>query len=130
MSEIRLILGDAAAPLLQVIRSELAHAAEAQAVLDRIAMTRLDGEVDERGNRAAMGPGDAVRTLAQVVHDARDASSTVAFRGRAWRKATARQWGTCEGCGAQAADGVPCGVQTPPCGDGILVRFEREGGAA
>ena len=47
MSENRLILGDAAEPLLQVIRSELAHAAEARAVLDRIAMTRLDGETSE-----------------------------------------------------------------------------------
>lgn len=130
MAEIRLVLGDVAAPLLQVIRSELAHAAEARAVLDRIAMTRLDGETGAHDNGAAMDPGDAVRTLDQVVHDARDASGIVAFQGRTWRKAAPRQWGTCEGCDAQAADGVPCGIHAPPCGEGILVRVEREGGAA
>lgn len=130
MEEIRLILGDAAEPLLQVIRGELAQGAKARAVLDRIAMTRLDGDAGVHGNGAAMDHGDAVRILGQVVQDARDAAGTVAFQWRRWRKATARQWGTCEGCEAQAADGVPCGVQTPPCGDGILVRVEHEGGAA
>lgn len=60
--------------------------------------------------------------LAQVVSDARDASGIVAFQWRRWRKATARQRGTCEGFEAQTADGVPSWVKALPCGDGILVR--------
>lgn len=130
MAEIRLNLGDAAEPLLQVIRSELAQAAKARTVLDRIAMTRLDGDAGVHGGGAAMDPGDAVRTLGQVVSDARDATGIVAFKGQWRRKAAARQCGTCEGCDSQTADGPPCWVKAPPCENGILVRVEHEGGAA
>lgn len=77
MAEIRLILGDAAEPLLQVIRGELAQAAKARAVLDRIAMTRLDGDAGVHGNGAAMDPGDAVRILDQVVSDARGVAANL-----------------------------------------------------
>lgn len=74
MAEIRLAMGDAVEPLLQVIRSEIAQAAEARAALARIAVTRLDGEADEHGSDAAMASGDAVRVLDQVVRDARQAA--------------------------------------------------------
>lgn len=74
MAEIRLAMGDAVEPLLQVIRGEIAQAAEARTALARIAATRLDGEVDEHGNDAAMASGDAVRVLDQVVRDARQAA--------------------------------------------------------
>lgn len=57
----------------------------------------------------------------------------VIFQGRAWKRTDAVNPHTCEGCHAQKADGVPCGVNgdktPPPCGDGILVRWQ-EGGAA
>lgn len=74
MAEIRLAMGDAVEPLLQVIRSEIAQAAEDRTALARIAATRLDGEVDEHGSDAAMASGDAVRVLDQVVRDARQAA--------------------------------------------------------
>lgn len=78
MAEIRLAMGEAAEPLLQVIRSEIAQAAEDRTALARIAATRLDGEVDEHGNDAAMASGDAVRVLDQVVRDARQAAGIIA----------------------------------------------------
>lgn len=133
MAVIRLAMGDAVEPLLQVIRSEIAQAAEDRTALARIAATRLDGEVDEHGNDAAMASGDAVRVLDQVVRDARQAAGIIAFQGAFWRVDTARQWGTCDGCEAQVADGVPCGARSPgeePCGEGILVRAVPEGGAS
>lgn len=74
MAVISLALGEAAEPLLQVIRGEIAQAAEARTALARIAATRLDGEADERGSDAAMASGDAVRVLDQVVRDARQAA--------------------------------------------------------
>lgn len=74
MAEIRLAMGDAVEPLLQVIRSEIAQAAEDRTALARIAVTRLDGEADEHGSDAAMASGDAVRVLDQVVRDARQAA--------------------------------------------------------
>lgn len=74
MAVIRLAMGDAVEPLLQVIRGEIAQAAEARTALARIAATRLDGEADEHGSDAAMASGDAVRVLDQVVRDARQAA--------------------------------------------------------
>lgn len=57
----------------------------------------------------------------------------VIFQGQAWKRADAVNPHTCEGCHAQKADGVPCGVNgnktPPPCGDGILVRWREDGAA-
>lgn len=105
----------------------------ARTATQAMAVTRLDGEVDEHGNDAAMASGDAVRVLDQVVRDARQAAGIIAFQGAFWRVETSRQWDSCEGCEAQVADGVPCEARSPegaPCGDGILVRAVPEGGAA
>lgn len=109
MAEICLAMGDAVEPLLQVIRSEIAQAAEDRTALARIAVTRLDGEVDEHGSDAAMASGDAVRVLDQVVRDARQAAGIIAFQGAFWRVETSRQWGSCEGCEARSPEWAPCG---------------------
>ena len=87
MEEIRLAMGDAVEPLLQVIRSEIAQAAEARTALARIAATRLDGEVDEHGNDAVMDPGDAVCVLDKVVRDARKVGWGGTDRGSPERRA-------------------------------------------
>lgn len=57
MADIRLAMGEAAEPLLQVIRAEIAQAAEDRTALARIAATRLDGEADEHGNDAVYRVG-------------------------------------------------------------------------
>lgn len=119
MAEIRLAMGDAVEPLLQVIRSEIAQAAEDRTALARIAATRLDGEADEHGSDAAMASGDAVRVLDQVVRDARQAAGIIAFQGAFWRVETSRQWGSCEGCEARSPEWAPCG-------DGIEEKWETK----
>lgn len=56
------------------------------------------------------------------------AAAPVIFQGRAWKKVPAVVPHTCQGCHAQKADGVPCGIGLrdpgePQCGDGILVHW-------
>lgn len=81
----------------------------ARTATQAMAVTRLDGEADEHGSDAAMGPGDAVRVLDQVVRDARQAAGIIAFQGAFWRVETSRQWGSCEGCEARSPEWAPCG---------------------
>ena len=84
---------------------------------------KIDGVVPTMTFRIRMldiGPADPRWTYGIIPEDA-----TLV---RIWlgdRIAPAVKPYTCEGCHAQKADGVPCGVgrgEAPPCGDGILKR--------
>ena len=94
--------------------------ADALDALHQWMVAQTSGDLDElRNARAARD--EVLRKAGRPV--------LIEFQGRIWWTAHAVQEHTCEGCHAQKADGVPCGVagrgDPPPCGDGILNRWVR-----